>query len=40
MKVMGISPPKPLNRQRRQRYVPAEVPATLQLYLDGKVGRE
>jgi len=28
---------KPLSQQQRQEYLPKEVPATLQLYLDGKM---
>ena len=37
MKVMAIGTLKPLSQQQRQRYLPKEVPATLQLYLDGKM---
>src|SRR5262245_32481661 len=38
MKVMAIgSTLKPLTPEQRQRYLPAEVAATLQLYLDGKM---
>ena len=38
MKVMAIgSTLKPLTPEQRQRYLPAEVQATLQLYLDGKM---
>jgi hypothetical protein len=37
MKVMAIGTLKPLSPEQRQRYLPAEVPATLQLYLDGKM---
>jgi hypothetical protein len=37
MKVMAIGTLKPLTQEQRQRYLPAEVPATLQLYLDGKM---
>jgi hypothetical protein len=37
MKVMAIGTLKPLSRDQRQRYLPDEVPATLQLYLDGKM---
>ncbi len=37
MKVMAIGTLKPLSPDQRQRYLPAEVPATLQLYLDGKM---
>ena len=36
MKVMAIGL-KPLSQQQRQEYLPKEVPATLQLYLDGKM---
>jgi muconolactone delta-isomerase len=28
---------KPLSQEQRQQYLPKEVPATLQLYLDGKM---
>ena len=37
MKVMAIGTLKPLTQEQRQRYLPTEVPATLQLYLDGKM---
>ena len=37
MKVMAIGTLKPLTPEDRQRYLPDEVPATLQLYLDGKM---
>jgi hypothetical protein len=37
MKVMAIGTLKPLTTEQRQRYLPKEVPATLQLYLDGKM---
>jgi hypothetical protein len=37
MKVMAIGTLMPLSPEQRQRYLPAEVPATLQLYLDGKM---
>ena len=37
MKVMAIGTLKPLSAEQRERYLPAEVPATLQLYLDGKI---
>jgi hypothetical protein len=37
MKVMAIGTLKPLSPEQRERYLPAEVPATLQLYLDGKM---
>jgi hypothetical protein len=37
MKVMAIGTLKPLTPEQRQRYLPAEVPATLKLYLDGKM---
>jgi hypothetical protein len=34
---MAIGTLKPLTQEQRQRYLPAEVLATLQLYLDGKM---
>lgn len=37
MKVMAIGTLKPLSAEQRQKYLPAEVPATLQLYLDDKM---
>ena len=37
MKVMAIGTLKPLTPEQRQKYLPAEVAATLQLYLDGKM---
>ncbi len=37
MKVMAIGTLRPLSPEQRQRYLPKEVPATLQLYLDGKM---
>ena len=37
MKVMAIGTLKPLSPEQRQRYLPKEVPATLQLYLDGRM---
>ena len=37
MKVMAIGTLKPLTPEQRQKYLPAEVRATLQLYLDGKM---
>ncbi|WP_422923531.1 hypothetical protein [Singulisphaera sp. PoT] len=37
MKVMAIGTLKPLTVEERQRYLPDEVPATLQLYLNGKM---
>jgi len=37
MKVMAIGTLNPLSPEQRQRYLPQEVPATLQLYLDGKM---
>lgn len=37
MKVMAIGTLKALTPEQRQQYLPAEVPATLQLYLDGKM---
>src|SRR3984893_19056822 len=37
MKVMAIGTLKPLSQEQRQQYLPKEVAATLQLYLDGKM---
>jgi hypothetical protein len=37
MKVMAIGTLKPLSQEQRQRYLPKEVPATPQLYLDCKM---
>lgn len=37
MKVMAIGTLKPLSPEQQQTYMPSEVPATLQLYLDGKM---
>jgi hypothetical protein len=37
MKVMAIGTLKPLTSEQRQKHLPKEVPATLQLYLDGKM---
>jgi hypothetical protein len=37
MKVMAIGTLKPLSQEQKQKYLPKEVPATLQLYLDNKV---
>jgi hypothetical protein len=37
MKVMAIGTLKPLSPEQLQQYLPNEVPATLQLYLDGKM---
>jgi hypothetical protein len=37
MKVMAIGTLKPLTPEQRQMYLPKEVPATLQLYVDGKM---
>lgn len=37
MKVMAIGTLKPLTPEQQQTYMPSEVPATLQLYLDGKM---
>ena len=34
---MAIGTLKPLSPEQRQRYLPKEVAATLQLYLDGKM---
>jgi len=37
MKVMAVGTLKPLSQEQRQQYLPKEVPATLQLYLDNKM---
>jgi muconolactone delta-isomerase len=37
MKVMAIGTLESLSPEARQQYLPKEVPATLQLYLDGKM---
>jgi muconolactone delta-isomerase len=37
MKVMAIGTLKTLTQEQLQQYLPREVPATLQLYLDGKM---
>ncbi|MGF6572792.1 muconolactone delta-isomerase [Paraburkholderia sp. GAS333] len=37
MKVMAIGTLKPLSPEQQQTYMPSEVPATLQLYLEGKM---
>jgi muconolactone delta-isomerase len=37
MKVMAVGSLKTLTPEQRQAYMPKEVPATLQLYLDGKI---
>jgi muconolactone delta-isomerase len=37
MKVMAVGTLKPLSQEQRQQYLTKEVPATLQLYLDGKI---
>jgi muconolactone delta-isomerase len=37
MKVMAIGTLKPLSPEQRREYLSKEVPATLQLYLDGKM---
>jgi muconolactone delta-isomerase len=37
MKVMAVGTLKPLSQEQRQQYLPREAPATLQLYLDGKM---
>ncbi|MDF5721557.1 MAG: hypothetical protein PUP91_13970 [Rhizonema sp. PD37] len=37
MKVMAIGTLKPLTPEQREMYLPNEVPATLQIYLDGKM---
>ena len=39
MKVMAIGAFKPLSQEQRQRYLPKEVRATLQFYLDGKMAQ-
>lgn len=37
MKVMAIGTLQPLTPEQRKMYLPKEVPATLQIYLDGKM---
>jgi muconolactone delta-isomerase len=37
MKVMAVGTLKPLSLEQRQQHLPREAPATLQLYLDGKM---
>ncbi|NTA84858.1 hypothetical protein G6L13_30890 [Agrobacterium tumefaciens] len=37
MKIMAIGTLKALTPEQQQTYMPAEVPATLQLYLDNKI---
>lgn len=37
MKVMAIGTLKPITAEQRRTILPKEVPATLQLYLDGKM---
>lgn len=37
MKIMAIGTLKVLTDEQRKTYLPKEVPATLQLYLDGKM---
>ena len=37
MKVMAIGTLKPLTLEQRQMYLPKEVPATLKLYVEGKM---
>ena len=37
MKVMAIGTLNPLTPEQRAMYLPKEVPATLQIYLDGKM---
>ena len=37
MKIMAIGTLKPLTDEQRKTYLHKEVPATLQLYLDGKM---
>ena len=36
-KVLAIGTVKPLSPAQKQEFMPSEVPATLQLYLDGKM---
>ena len=37
MKVMAIGTLKPLSPEQQKTYLPKEVPATLQIYLNGKM---
>ena len=37
MKVMAVGSINPLTPEQRQKHLPSEVPATLKLYLDGKI---
>jgi hypothetical protein len=37
MKVLAIGTLKPLSKEQSDRIFPSEVPATLQLYLNGKI---
>jgi hypothetical protein len=37
MKVMAIGTLKPLTHEQERMYLPKEVPATPQIYLDGKI---
>ncbi len=37
MKIMAIGTLKPITPDQQQTYMPKEVPATLQLYLNGKM---
>jgi hypothetical protein len=37
MKIMAIGTLKPLTPEQQRTYMPTEVPATLKLYLDGKM---
>ena len=37
MKVMAVGSLVPLTPEQLKHYMPTEVPATLQLYLDGKM---
>jgi hypothetical protein len=37
MKVMAVGTIKSLTPEQRQQHMPAEVPATLKLYLDGRI---
>jgi hypothetical protein len=37
MKIMAVGTVKSLTPEQRQQHMPSEVPATLKLYLDGKI---
>ena len=37
MKVIAVGTLKPLSPEQQQQYMPAEVPDTLKLYLNGKI---